>query len=574
MRKLLITIAVIIGILIVVAIALPFLIDANQFRPRVEAEATKALGRQVKVGNLSLSLFSGGVKAQDLSIADDANYGTGPFLTAKSMEIGVEIMPLITSRKLNVESFTIDEPQVNLIHGTNGKWNFSTLGTKSQNEATPAANAPRPQGEAKPNAPKPQSNAAPAEGASKSADESTGTEFKVAKFALKNGKITVLYQGTRTKPSVYQNVDVTASDVSLNSSFPYQLSATPPGGGSIKVNGNFGPLSQKEAGATPLTAALKVEKFDLAGSGLMDPASGMRGLVNLDANLDSNGKTAKLTGSGTGEKMCLVQGCSPAATPLGIEFATNYDLTRQNGTLTKGLLKIGKSAADLGGTYDTSGATTRMNMKVDANNLAVADIEGVLPALGVVLPQGAHLEGGTATAHATVSGPVDALITTGTVDVNNTKLTGYDLGSKLSAISKLAGIQSAKETLIQLFASNVRVSPEGTQANNLKLVLPGIGTLAGDGVIGAKNDLNFKMTAQLQTQGNTLGALTQAVGYGGKNASIPFHITGTTSNPVFTPDLGGAVGGLLSGAKGQQGTPNPSGLINNLGGLFGKKKKP
>ena len=109
--------------------------------------------------------------------------------------------------------------------------------------------------------------------------------------------------------------------------------------------------------------------------------------------------------------------------------------------------------------------------------------------------------------------------------------------------------------------------------NNLKLIVPGIGTLTGDGVIGPKNDLNFKMHAQLQTQGNALGALTQAAGIGGKNADIPFHVTGTTSNPVFTPDLGGAVGGLLSGGTGQQ-KPNPAGLVDSLGGLFGKKKKP
>jgi hypothetical protein len=61
---------------------------------------------------------------------------------------------------------------------------------------------------------------------------------------------------------------------------------------------------------------------------------------------------------------------------------------------------------------------------------------------------------------------------------------------------------------------------------------------------------------------------------GSKNATIPFHISGTTSSPVFTPDVAGAVGGLLAGAKGQQQQNNPGNLINNLGGLFGKKKKP
>jgi AsmA protein len=540
MRRLVIVLIGIFAILILAALALPFLIDANQFKPRVEAEASKALGREVKVGDLSLSIFSGGVKAQNLSIAENPAYGKGPFLTATGMEIGVEMMPLITSRKLNVQSFTVEQPEVTLIHGTNGKWNVSTLGGSSTNS----------QG-----------------------DSNTG-EFKVGKFAIHNGRVTVENLGTHSKASTYENVELTASDVSLTSAFPYKLSATPPGGGSIKVSGDFGPLAAKVADETPLTADIKVEKFDLGASGLMDPASGMKGLVNLVANLKSDGKTAKLSGHGSGEKLCLVQGCSPSNTPVGLDFGTDYDLARQTGTLSKGVLKLGNSAANLAGAFDMGGGSaTKLNMKVDAANLAVGDIEGILPAIGVVLPSGANLQGGTANAHATIAGPVDALITTGTVDVNNTKLTGYDLGSKLAAISKLAGIGSSKETTIQLFASNVKVSPQGTQANNLKLIVPGIGTLAGDGVIGPKNDLNFKMRAQLQTQGNALGALSQAAGFGGKNADIPFHITGTTSNPVFTPDLGGAVGGFLSGGTGQR-KPSAGGLVDSLGGLFGKKKKP
>jgi AsmA protein len=564
MRKALITIAIIVVVLIVIAVALPFFIDANQFKPEVEAEATKALGRQVTVGNLSLSVFSGGVSADNLSVADDPAYGKEPFLTAKSMAIGVEMWPLITSRKLNIQSFTINQPTVNLIHGTNGKWNVSTLGAKEAkpaNEPVPAQNASKAQGG--------YTWSTPAQG------EATPAGFQVGKFALKNGTITVQYQGTRAKPAVYSNVDMSATDVSLASAFPYQLSATPPGGGSLKVKGDFGPLSQSEAAQTPLTAALKIEKFDLASSGVVDPSSGMRGLLNLDANLKSDGKIAKLDGHGAGLNLCLVQGCSPAKEPVGLDFATDYNLARQNGSLTKGVLKLGKSAANLDGNFDMSGTAIRLNTKVDANNLAVNDIVGILPAIGVVLPSGANLEGGTANAHATITGPVDALVTAGSVNINNTKLTGYDLGSKLAMLSKFAGIQSAKETLIQLFSSDVRVSPQGTQVSQLKLVLPSIGTLMGDGVIGPKNDLNFKMNAQLQTQGNALGTLTQVAGFGGKNPTIPFHVTGTTSNPVFTPELAGAVGGLLSGVNSQQqNNQNPGNLINSLGGLFGKKKKP
>src|SRR6185369_3243825 len=134
-------------------------------------------------------------------------------------------------------------------------------------------------------------------------DNPNSTELKVGKFAIKNGKVTVIHLGTRGKPSVYDKVDLTATDVSTMSAFPYSISAVPPGGGSLKVSGNFGPLSQKQADQTPLTADIKVEKFDLASSGLVDPESATRGIVSLNGQLKADGKVAKLAGHGSGEKL-------------------------------------------------------------------------------------------------------------------------------------------------------------------------------------------------------------------------------------------------------------------------------
>jgi len=45
------------AILLLILIVLPFVINVNRFRPQVESQASAALGRQVTVGNLSLSLL-------------------------------------------------------------------------------------------------------------------------------------------------------------------------------------------------------------------------------------------------------------------------------------------------------------------------------------------------------------------------------------------------------------------------------------------------------------------------------------------------------------------------------------
>src|SRR5262245_44115714 len=67
--------AIVVGCLVVTLIALPFLINVNRFRPKLESEASAALGRQVTVGNLSLSILSGSVGAENIAIADDPAFG-------------------------------------------------------------------------------------------------------------------------------------------------------------------------------------------------------------------------------------------------------------------------------------------------------------------------------------------------------------------------------------------------------------------------------------------------------------------------------------------------------------------
>ncbi|HXO92513.1 MAG TPA: hypothetical protein VN825_00170, partial [Candidatus Acidoferrum sp.] len=152
---------------------------------------------------------------------------------------------------------------------------------------------------------------------------------------------------------------------------------------------------------------------------------------------------------------------------------------------------------------------------------------------------------------------------------------GFDLGQKLGALSTFAGkAASNPDTTIENFSTNARVSPEGTQANNLNLTVPAIGVITGAGTVSPAGALNFKMLADLK--GGVAGGLGQAIS-GGKG--IPFAIAGTTSKPEFVPDIKGLAGGLAGGAlqgamgSGKLGGTKANDAVNALGGLLGKKKK-
>ena len=71
------------GVVVILLIAVFIFIDANSFRPTIETQLGSSLGRKVQLGNLSMSLFAGGISAQNISIADDPAFSQTPFLTAK-----------------------------------------------------------------------------------------------------------------------------------------------------------------------------------------------------------------------------------------------------------------------------------------------------------------------------------------------------------------------------------------------------------------------------------------------------------------------------------------------------------
>src|SRR5204863_121693 len=87
---------------------------------KADPARTDALGRQVKVGNLSLALWSGSVAADNISIADDPKFSNAPFVQAKSLKVGVELLPLIFSKTLNIRHITLDQPQISLVKSENG----------------------------------------------------------------------------------------------------------------------------------------------------------------------------------------------------------------------------------------------------------------------------------------------------------------------------------------------------------------------------------------------------------------------------------------------------------------------
>src|SRR5256884_295705 len=401
---------IVVGLLVVVVLVAPFLIPVNQFRPIIGEEASAALGRKVQLGNISLSLISGSLSAENLSIGDDPKFSSAPFLTAKSLDVGVEVMPLILSKTLNVTGVTIASPKVTLLHNGAGQWNYSSLGggvAKAEGKKAPAE---------KPS---------PAAGAA---------EVSIQKLTLSDGSIIVGSTNSQ-KRSTYDHVNVAASDVSLTSKFPVTVTADLPAGGKFKLDGIVGPVDQADTTLTPLDARLNVTSLDLASTGFLDSSAGLGGILDLDGNLSSQGGEAQTRGKVKFSKSPLVAGGSPAGVPVTVNFDTKYNLHRNSGVLNPSTLNIGGAAAHLNGTYESAGEATVVNIKLDAKDMPAKDLEAFLPALGIHLPKGASLQAGTLKFNLNLTRPTNKLVITGKFRLFNSVHAGFDLRLENSSVA-------------------------------------------------------------------------------------------------------------------------------------------
>lgn len=529
------------AVVVVLVVAAYLLIDANSFRPTIEAQLGNSLGRKVQAGDLALSLFAGGISARDISIADDPAFSSTPFLSAKSVDVSVEMLPLLFSRSVRVTALTLKEPELVLLRSPSGKWNFSSLGGGTK---TTVASAPG--------------------------------ELTIQKLRIVNGRVMVGSWLTRDKPRIYEAVNLTASNVSYESQIQFTFAAKTPGGGDVKAEGTAGPINRVDTAQSPLSAAITLQHLDLATTGFIDPASGLGGVLDYTGTLKSDGKKAHSEGTVKADKLRLTRNGGPAKALVTVDYAAEHDLAQQAGVLSRAEIHTGKSTAHLSGTYTTQGPSAVVHLKLNGSSLPMADIQGLLPALGVVLPPGAGLQGGSADTNLAMEGTLDRLVSTGHLNVSNTRLTGFDLASKMSVLSALTGLKGGPDTVIQTLSTNLRISPEGIRVDNLRMVVPSIGTMTGRGTIGANSTLDFHMVASLTNpeQGNVLGQITSNIPYIGQGAKgdLPFMIQGTTASPAFVPDMAGMVSSGLSKSLQRPKQPGRQDLSEILGGLLEKKK--
>lgn len=519
----------VVAIVVAIAALIPVFVNANTFRPAIEKQLTATLGRTVKLGELRLPMFSGNLVAEDLSVSDDPSFSATPFLTAKEIRIGVSLKPLIFAHQVNLRSLQIQSPQIKLIRAANGTWNFSSIGRQLAASAT--AGTPGADATTSPN--KLSIEALP--------------DLSVGQILIQDGRVAVSMLSAHGEPSVYDHVNLTARDFSFTSQVPFDLNADLPAGGTINVTGRLGPLNRDDAATSPGDAQVALKHLDPVASGFLNPDAGVSLLADIDLHAVSDGHTLTSNGTAQLQNLKLRKGGAPAPKPLDLAYNVTHRLKENTGVIQDAAIKIGDSAIHISGSYEpvANGADDPLlNLKLAGQSLPIDELQPLMTATGVHLPNGSKLRGGTLSMNLAITGQAKALVISGPIALDNTRLVGFDIGSKIHGIAALSGMKTGDTTDFEKLHVNVHITDAGVVARNIDAVIPAMGELTGSGTVSPANQLDFNLIVKVASATGVgkvgVGLLSKLNG-SGSSSGVPLHVTGTPDEPYITADVGGIV---------------------------------
>ncbi len=139
MRRIAIIVGGVLVLLLGALLIVPNLIPQEVYRAKIEEEASKVLGRQVKVtGNISVGIFPRiEAKAGASTIANPEGFGNQPFASMKELRAAVALWPLLF-QSVEIEEFVLVEPTISLVSLEDGRnnWTFD-FGSAPQEPTQP-----------------------------------------------------------------------------------------------------------------------------------------------------------------------------------------------------------------------------------------------------------------------------------------------------------------------------------------------------------------------------------------------------------------------------------------------------
>ncbi len=260
MKKFLLGLGIVLVLLLVVILILPFIVDLNQYKGQYIPLVEDALNRKVEVENVQLTVIPHiGMRLDGVTIHDDPEFSTTPFLSVPTVQVVVQWAPLL-NRKVHVESVQVQEPTIQVIRSSQGILNTASIGKGSPQKQEPTQ-APTPEG----------------------SGGAVLSMFAVERLSLTGGKLQFDDRVTKGSPDYeVEQLEIHTDSVQLGKMANVRVSGRmKPYDLPFEVNGQFGPL-QENLDLQTIDVVSQVANVQLMAKGKLQ-----QGKLDLDLEVPS-----------------------------------------------------------------------------------------------------------------------------------------------------------------------------------------------------------------------------------------------------------------------------------------------
>ena len=505
------------------------MINLNKYQDQYKPLIEDALNRKVQIQDIRLTIWPRiGARVGGFTVLDDPAFGSSPFASLASLDIGVTLMPLL-SGKVEVEEITFRNPVVTVIKNKSGVLNVSTIGRTGVAAPKTPSRAPIPstEGPLKILALLAVDQVSLAGGILTYRDQSAS---KATEYVMQD--LEILLQGVRLGQSPTLHVGMLVQPLNLP----------------VKLDGTFGPVKEStDLDAINLRLALGKTDFTITGKTVGRNAS-----LNISAPMIN---TANLP-------IAL-----PLQKPVDVKnFRITAEIQGQDVRLQDLSFQLfdGQVAAE--GKLTSGSETTPFTGKMTIQQMQLG------PALNALATTQVSISG-TAGATLNVQGRgfsmpdlTKSLEGTGHVAVKDGKIEGVNLLEEVISILNVSGIalDHVKATAFSTIETDLAIKQGVINVQHLLMDSHDF-QATGGGTIGFDQKLNLTVNLNLsQELSQKIARSSPAAKLAMKEGrvSLPLVITGTAQAPSYGLDMKSltgrvqeqvrkkveeAVGGLLKG---------------------------
>jgi AsmA protein len=386
MKKLGVTLLVIIVLFVAAALIVPHFIDVNHYHARIQSELQKRLGRDVSLGEMHLKLLPPSFEVDNAVIGEDKSFNsTRPFAQAEKLAVSVQFWPLLR-KELEVNSIELVRPHIEMIRNAQGVWNFASLGQEAKTE--PATKTP--------NAQQPQPSAPEAPGQTNENAKKPAGQLTLANLTITDGQVAITDQQKHQSRAVYDHIDASVNDFAPDKQFTLKVAAHLPGQGkqTINLEGKGGPIQQADMVNAPFDGQLKMDQVSLSA---VQKFLNSQALNGMDALI--SGKSTVKAASGKMASQGTIRLDDPLihGTKVGYPITLDYDVADDLNSdmiqINKGNLKLGATPITIAGTVNSRPNPAQIDLKLTAANASIAEAARLASAFGVAFGQGMDVNG-------------------------------------------------------------------------------------------------------------------------------------------------------------------------------------